>query len=428
MNALKLALLGTAALAAVSVSARADDLSDLKAQIEALNGRISQLEATPAIPAGYQLLTVSETNSVIVPDSANAKFFGTKGTAIGIMPTADVPASTNIVWTGFVSAALTYKNAGAYDYNNDGDKVDTYTTYNGFDYEHALKALDVKAKAGLNVTGTTDTAVGEVGVSITLLAEVAATGGVNRAHDGAVATDGFKGWWKITPELELSGGVFGTAAGNGQGWDGKCKCYYAAGDGSGGYGTSGGNDTAQIRLTYASGPISFAMAVEDYDHAIVAGVSTKSALGFAGEMKYSGDSYGFELNGGYWNSARTAVDSNWTINAGANIGLGDMATLSMAVGVGEDRHLVGNQDRYTKGSLFVSFDLSDAVTAQLGVSHRNYGGPTSVFAQNFDSTSFGGGIYYTPVSQLTLGLEADYTDRKKSYDTLNAALVTIYRF
>jgi hypothetical protein len=41
MKVLKLALIGTAALAALSVTARADSLSDLKAQIEALNGRIS---------------------------------------------------------------------------------------------------------------------------------------------------------------------------------------------------------------------------------------------------------------------------------------------------------------------------------------------------------------------------------------------------
>jgi hypothetical protein len=417
MNALKLALLGTAALAAVSVSARADDLSDLKAQIEALNGRISQLEATPAIPAGYQLLTVSETNSVIVPDSENAKFFGTKGTAIGIMPTADVPASTNIVWTGFVSAALGYVSR---DYSGFGG-----VAAGGY----KEKGIDVMAKAGLNVTGTTDTAVGEVGVSITLLAdERAGKLAMNRKHDPSVGTDGFKGWWKITPELELSGGVFGSAAGNGQGYDGRCKCYYYGGDNSGGYGTNFGNDTAQIRLTYASGPISFAMAIEDYGNGFGGGPNlTKSALGFAGEMKYSGDAYGFELNGGYWGGKWASADANWTINAGANIGLGDMATLSMAVGVGEDQHQAANGDRYTKGSLFVSFDLSDAVTAQMGISARNY-------KARPDNMSIGGGLYYTPVSQLTLGLEADYNNEKnapvafREQDSFGAALVTIYRF
>ncbi len=45
MKIMKLALLGTVALAAVSVNVRADDLADLKSQIEALNSRISHLAA-----------------------------------------------------------------------------------------------------------------------------------------------------------------------------------------------------------------------------------------------------------------------------------------------------------------------------------------------------------------------------------------------
>ncbi len=110
MNVLKLALLGTAAVAAVSVSARADDLSDLKAQIEALNGRISQLESTPSVPAGYQLLSVSEADAIIIPSLDADKDYGKKATNIGILPTADVPASTNIQWSGFVRAGVVYKD------------------------------------------------------------------------------------------------------------------------------------------------------------------------------------------------------------------------------------------------------------------------------------------------------------------------------
>ena len=96
MKTMKLALLGTAALAAVSVSARADDLADLKSQIEALNSRISQLEAAPAVPAGYQLLSVSEAPAVVVPTISSDAGYGANATTIGILPTADVPASTTI--------------------------------------------------------------------------------------------------------------------------------------------------------------------------------------------------------------------------------------------------------------------------------------------------------------------------------------------
>jgi hypothetical protein len=129
MKVMKLALLGTAALAAVSVSARADDLADLKAQIEALNSRISQLEAAPAVPAGYQLLTVSEAPAIVVPSLDVHKDFGPTATSIGILPTADVPASTTIQWSGYARAAIAY---GEFDsvfseQTSDGAAVDTHT-------------------------------------------------------------------------------------------------------------------------------------------------------------------------------------------------------------------------------------------------------------------------------------------------------------
>ncbi len=67
MKTMKVALLATAALAAVSVSARADDTAAIKAQLEALTARIAQLEAAPAVPVGYSLLTISEGTPTVVP-------------------------------------------------------------------------------------------------------------------------------------------------------------------------------------------------------------------------------------------------------------------------------------------------------------------------------------------------------------------------
>jgi hypothetical protein len=411
MNIMKIALLGTAALAAVSVSARADDLSDLKAQIEALNGRISQLEATPSVPAGYQLLSISEANAIIVPGVEFDKSFGDKATNIGILPTADVPASTNIQWSGFVRAALVYKST---DYDSTGTVAAPLND---------TSSLDVMSRAGIKVVGTTDTAVGEVGVSIVMIGNSGTAGGLNRGNP-TVTTDGYWGYWKITPELTLGGGVAGSLAGNGQGFDGKCSCYYAGGDGSGGYGGHG--DPSQIRLSYASGPISFAIAIEDEDETTGAALSNNKdhSLGVGGEFKYAGDTIGFELNAGWWDGETNTVtetDNTWTVNAGANMALGDIATLSIAAGVGEEAHINGNADRFTKGSVFLGFNLSDSMTAELGASYKNLKGSGDVM-------SIGAGLYYTPVSQLTIGLEAGYTDVKSSKESFDAALVTIYRF
>jgi hypothetical protein len=92
MNMMKIALLGSAALATVTISARADDLSDLKAQIEALNSRVAQVEAAPAVPAGYQLLTVSEGKAIVIPGLEADKNYGDTATVISVLPTADAPA------------------------------------------------------------------------------------------------------------------------------------------------------------------------------------------------------------------------------------------------------------------------------------------------------------------------------------------------
>ena len=446
MNAVKIALLGTAALAAVSVSAQATEKSDLIAQMEALNSRIAALESSASVPAGYQLLSVSTTDAIIVPglDSVKDKNFGKKAHNIGILPTADVPAGVNLQWSGFVRVGLVHKSGRTSTTATNisglviapvapivgpppvpgepgfavGQTLADFTTASGAVGAVArakarTKSFDVVSRAGLKVVGTTDTAVGEVGVRIALLASVEAIGGTNRSHDSAVATDGYWGWWKITPELTLGGGVDGSLANSSNAFDNRCSCAYI--DTGGAFGRG---DPTQLRLSYASGPISFAVAVEDE-----ANFGTKSALGFAGEMKYSGDTIGFDLNAGYWDSKSnvpTFSDSAWTVNAGANMALGDIANLGVAVGVGEDKNLQGNLDSYAKGSVFLGFTLSDAVTAELGGAYTDYKGSSS-------SATIGAGLYYTPVSQLTLGLEASYSKNKNVATGLNSTGTIVSR-
>ena len=414
MNAIKIALLGTAALAAVSVSARADDLADLKAQIEALNGRIASLEATPSVPAGFQLMAVSTTDAIIIPglDSVKDKNYGKKAHNIGILPTADVPASTNIQWSGFVRVGVVYDSA---DKLKDAAVLDdplTLLVNEAAPATFVNSTIDLVSRAGIKVVGTTDTAVGEVGVRIALLASVETRGGVNRSHDSSVASDGYWGWWKITPELTLGGGVDGSLANSSNAFDHRCSCAYINTGGAFGH-----NDPTQLRLSYASGPISFAVAVEDEgDHDGTA----KNGFGAAGEFKWSGDSIGFDLNAGYFDGENGpgATVADWTVNAGANFGLGDIAKLGLAAGVGETGH---NGTKFSKASAFLGFNLSDALTAELGATYTN------VKAGN-DELTVAGGLYYTPVSQLTLGLEASYTDIDNKDSNTVAALISIWRF
>ena len=123
MKTMKVALLATAALAAVSVSARADDAADIKAQLEALNARIAQLEAAPAVPTGFNLLAYGDKDAIMIPSLDSNPAAGTKVSTISIVPSADVPAAAEIQWSGFVRAAIVYRSGenGDAEHNFDDD-------------------------------------------------------------------------------------------------------------------------------------------------------------------------------------------------------------------------------------------------------------------------------------------------------------------
>ena len=100
----------------------------------------------------------------------------------------------------------------------------------------------------------------------------------------------------MTPELTLGGGYTGSLGNIGYGYDGACNCYYT--DNADVAFDPG--DTSQIRLSYASGPISAAIAVEDATGngnywGDVVPVMILSAL--PAEIKYSGDSFNGEISG-----------------------------------------------------------------------------------------------------------------------------------
>ena len=125
MKMIKMALLGGAALAVTSAGAYADELTDLKAQIEALNNRMAAMEAAPAVPAGYSLLTVSKGEQIVVPglDRSNKQIAneGNSATIISVLPTADAPAGTEIAWSGYARAGLVYV-----DYDGEDHDLDVY--------------------------------------------------------------------------------------------------------------------------------------------------------------------------------------------------------------------------------------------------------------------------------------------------------------
>jgi len=385
MKMIKMALLGGAALAVTTAGARADDLADLKAQVEALNARVAQMEAAPAVPAGYSLMTVSEGNSTVVPgnelSARDAASYGSKATIIGVMPTADMPAGTTIEWSGFARAAIVY-----YDMNNDGTDAD----------------YDVPARGQLKVVGKTDTAVGEVGVRIQLRVDEADF----RDTKGTFVSNEYWGWWAMTPELTLGGGYTGSLGNIGYGYDGACNCYYTDNADV----AMNPGDAYQMRLSWASGPFSFGVALEDDT---VNGGTDFNGLAGAGEIKYSGDMFNAEVSG------YVGDDDRWRAGGGIGFALGDFASISGGAQIGDK----GKNDDFWTATVLASFNLSDAIHAEAAYGHTDYSD------RNYNVDAVLAGIYYEPVDQLTVGLEGEWIDDGGNAGTeITADLVTVFRF
>lgn len=435
MKMMKLALLGTAALAAVSVSARADDLSDLKAQIEALKADVAALQAAPAVPAGYSLLTVGDAQQIIVPTLESNKFeYGATANNIGILPTADMPASTNIQWSGFVRAAVVFTSE-----EFTATTGTAVVTTDSYDEDHVYLA----ARGEIKVVGTTDTAVGEVGALVKVRANFG--GDYASLNSDAIMPEAW-GWWKMTPELTLGGGYTGSLATINHGAD-NMTAMYSGGLSAGPYGFG---DRTQMRLSYASGPLSAAIAVTSMND-----WSSLDELGFEGEIKYSGDAFSVEIAGGMANGhtthttlATTVENDSWKVGVGATMNLSDMFSLQVGAQIGESDYytwlagnpasLQGDVEYWVVSGLIVAA-LSDSISAELGASYAEYEGIDNAAAIPFNGETFGvaAGLYYTPVSQLTIGVEAAWNNNEESEaitpasnetDTATVDLVTVFRF
>ncbi len=421
MNTIKFALLGTAAIAAVSVSAQASTASDiaaLKAQINALSAQVAANQAQSSVPAGFQMVTVSQQPAIVVPGVGSV---GRDVTTIAIVPTADAPASTVIQWSGFARAALVYRDGA--------DGVAANPTqgpvFNGSDNV----TYDVKARGQINVVGKTDTAVGEVGAQMSVRGNWEGNGFFNGTNAGSATNPNTAlisnawGWWSMTPDLSLGGGFNGSLSAIGYGYDGACSCYYT--DTANGNFTSLNGDVAQMRLTYASGPMSVAVAIEDGHNTLLP--VNSNALAVTAKIKYTGDMFNAAVSGGYEPNygAAGAPEASYVIGVGVGFGLGDIGKISANAGISSGQFV---NDNAWRASILGSLNISEQAHVELAYGHAHFDRYSSTVVAN-DQDSALAGIYYEPVSQLTIGLEGEWIKNSVDRDsTFSADLVTVFRF
>ena len=401
MKTIKIGLLTTAALAAVSTMAYADGLSDLKAAIAALNTSAAISQAGVQLPSGYR-----------VNPTADAA-----GTDLAVEePFVDVKVS-GYIKTGFIYSQVK---------TNGDDKAD-------FDVE-----------GGVNVKGSVQSALGEVGATIQAKWDVAES--TTNAATFALRDDGLVGFWQFADSMKLEMGRSnagrlenGIDKNTRRIWTVANRRIRSENAGNGFFDRDAYNGF--MGLTYSSGPITLQVRAHDATRGIGAGLlADDDAIGVSAKAVYTGDVVGFEASGGYWGedgasglplASQTGV--KFLAGVGTELNFIEGVPLSFAAQYGELHN--GTQSVKLSGSFGVT--ITDTIGAGFGggwtqISNTPAGMPNTPnnTSGNHEELVAVAGVYYSPMTYLTLGLEGDWVDdsRPAISDGLTGAFVARYAF
>jgi len=433
---LKRALLGGVALGVMASGAQADELSDLKAQLEALQGRVDELEqrpTTPALPEGASFITLSRGsadmpnyNTLAKRDEINTA--PTRGFTIAITPTADLPAPVaEVVVYGYVKADVIY--------DFDGIKSDAFyvpllfSNPNRGDEHWRFHARQSR----FGIRSRTDTAIGQIRSTI--------EGDFFQEDSASTTSHDFRlrhayGEWDITPTWTfLAGQTWRTADLHPLG--------IGTVDFSGYAGPNAYPRAGQVRLTYHSGPISWAVAAEQPTF-----VSSAEWPNLSSYLQFDAPGgHQFIVTGTVADYSDTEFDDDlgWTVQGGANINLADIATLSVAglFGKGEhctylaqsfcgvDGHGIGDfvdtdfnffTDEGWGVFAGLSFGITDTTTFNVvyGLSHFENAWSSEISdIDGVTTQTVHANILWRPVQQMQLGWEVMWGDYDFEGDDLD---------
>jgi hypothetical protein len=358
MTILRKALLGGAALAVMTTGAQADELTALKAQLEALQNRVDTMEAAPANLEGKSLLTfergqASNTWDVVASKDA-ASTNKDSGFTVAVTPTADMPAPVaEVTVYGYVGAHLHYAFDGRH---GEGNSFSVSTLANTGGDHISLTAQQSR----FGIKSKIDTAIGQIRTQI----EADFTPGGGNAGSLPIRLRHAVGHWDMTPNWTFTAGQYWYTAAllpigvSTVDFNGALLTY---------------SRTAQFRLSYADGPLSWAVAIENptFD-------STTNMPNIASYVQYdiagghtlivTGEVADWFNNGGPVAGPAHNDELGWAIQAGANFNLADVATLTAGVGYGEG--LLTNKFTFEDGfsNVDVNGDPLEAIAFTVGLS------------------------------------------------------------
>jgi hypothetical protein len=404
MTILRKALLGGAALAVMTTGAQADELTALKAQLEALQNRVDTMEAAPANLEGKSLLTFERGqggNTWDVVSSLDAASTNKdSGFTVAVTPTADMPAPVaEVTVYGYVGAHLHYAFDGEH---GEGNSFSVSTLANSGGDHISLTAQQSR----FGIKSKIDTAVGQIRTQI----EIDFTPGGNNAGSLPLRLRHAVGHWDMTPNWTFTAGQYWyTAALTPIGvstvdFNGALLTY---------------SRTAQVRLSYADGPLSWAVAIENptFD-------TNTNMPNIASYLQY-------DIAGGHtmivtgeiadWDDAGND-ELGWALQAGANFNLADVATLTAGVGYGEG--LLTNKFTFEDGfdNVDENGDPLEAIAFTVGLSfglsetttfNAQFGYINALALQNDDDDKDSlykvtANVMWQPVKQMRMGWEVNW--------------------
>ena len=452
--------LGGVALGLIATGAEGDELTALKTQLEALQSRVHQLEAPPAanapsgLPQSDGLITFHRGSDIGWDQTTHARpqeyIPEDRGFTIAITPSADLPAPVHEVSvSGYIK--------GDFIYDTRQDLGDTFgaSVIDGTKSEHVrLHARQSRFR----IRSKSDTSVGQVR---TLIEGDFFGAGGDEVFSNSTALRLRHAWgeWDIAPN---------TTIGIGQTWTNFMNLF-ALPDTVDFMGPAGHafKRQGQIRLTHRSGPILFAVSVENPETDITSAVTLTEAEGrsavatvlaeadicresagfngcevndnvpdFTARLQYdapgghrfqvSGVLKNMRIDGDLSNGGITGSDSatGWGLLGAASFNLADIATLAaMATyGDGLGSYLVngGFASATLKGTLAdpklkpvevwsvvasLAMGVTDTTTLNVAVGHYNQSAGDSVWASVKDVTTVHANLIWQPDSRFRMGAE-----------------------
>jgi hypothetical protein len=401
----------------MATGAQADELTALKAQLEALQGRVNQLEqreaTNVALPEGASLLSFSRGDGSLGDFGRQSKkddYDPNRGFVISVTPTADVPAPVaEVVVYGYVKGDVIYD----LDEHDIGDSFYIPNLWSNFEDDEGIRLHARQTRFGIR--SKVDTAVGQIRTLIE---------GDFFASENHFRLRHAWGEWDFAPYWTLGVGQYWQTAA-------LLPIGVTTVDFSGDAGPFGYTRRAQVRLTYHNGPISWAVAIERPTFQSTAtwpNVSAYFQYDAAGGHQFiiTGTVADWDHDQGD-GEFQGDDEFGWAVQAGANINLGDIATLTFGGGYGEremcqylnqslawceasdldkDEDLDFLVEEAYGAAVGITFNVNDTTSINLegGWSHLE----NEIDDESVDSTDVftaHANLLWQPVKQLRLGWE-----------------------